>query len=62
VLPLCHMTRWRWSGRHDAFMNRCNLRLDGHAQKHTRQVAQMIGDHVKLACPQSWASYVEGDI
>lgn len=62
VLPLCHMTRWRWSGSLDAVMNMCNLRLDDHAQKHTRMVARMIGDHVKTAFPQSWASYVEGDI
>lgn len=62
VLPLCHMTRWRWSGSLDAVMNMCNLRLDDHAQKHTRMVARMIGDYVKLAFPQSWASYVEGDI
>lgn len=62
VLPLCHMTRWRWSGSLDAMMGMCNLRLDDHAQKHTRMVARMIGDHIKTAFPQSWASYVEGDI
>lgn len=62
VLPLCHMTRWRWSGSLDAVMNMCNLRLDDHAQKHTRMIAQMVGDHVKTCFPQSWASYVEGDI
>lgn len=62
VLPLCHMTRWRWSGSLDAVMNMCNLRLDDHAQKHTRMIARMIGDHVKTCFPQSWASYVEGDI
>jgi len=62
VLPLCHMTRWRWSGSLDAVMNMCKLRLDNHAQKHTRMVAEMIGQHVKTCFPQSWASYVEGDI
>ena len=62
VLPLCHMTRWRWSGSLDAMMEMCNLRLDDHAQKHTRMVARMIGDHIKTAFPQSWASYVEGDV
>ena len=62
VLPLCHMTRWRWSGSLDAVMNMCNLRLDDHAQKHTRMIARMIGDHVKTCFPQSWASYVEGDV
>lgn len=62
VLPLCHMTRWRWSGSLDAVMNMVNLRLDDHAQKHTRMISQMVGDHVKTCFPQSWASYVEGDI
>jgi len=62
VLPLCHMTRWRWSGSLDAVMNACILRMNDHAQKHTRQVMSMIGSHVKTCFPQSWSSYVEGDI
>lgn len=62
ILPLCHMTRWRWSGSLDAFMNMCVLRLDAHAQSYTREVAGMIGKYIKRAFPQSWASYVEGDI
>jgi thymidylate synthase (FAD) len=62
ILPLCHMTRWRWSGSLDAVMNMCNLRLDSHAQSQTREVARQVGEYVKKAFPQSWASYVEGDI
>jgi len=62
VLPLCHMTRWRWSGSLDAVMNACILRMDDHAQSQTREVAMQIGGYVKKAFPQSWASYVEGDI
>lgn len=62
VLPLCHMTRWRWSGSLDAVMNMCNLRMDDHAQSYTRDVAKMVGSYVRRAFPQSWASYVEGDI
>jgi len=62
VLPLCHMTRWRWSGSLDAVMNMCNLRLDSHAQSQTREVAMQIGGYVKKAFPQSWASYVKGDV
>lgn len=62
ILPLCHMTRWRWSGSLDAFMNMCVLRLDAHAQSYTREVAGMIGKYIKRAFQQSWASYVEGDI
>ena len=62
ILPLCHMTRWRWSGSLDAFMNMCVLRMDAHAQSYTREVAGMIGKYIKRAFPQSWASYVDGDI
>lgn len=62
VLPLCHMTRWRWSGSLDAAMNMCNMRLDSHAQSQTREVAEQIGAYIKKAFPQSWASYVEGDV
>ena len=62
ILPLCHMTRWRWSGSLDAVMNMCVMRLDSHAQSQTREVARQIGEYVKAAFPQSWASYVEGDI
>lgn len=62
VLPLCHMTRWRWSGSLDAVMNMCCLRLDDHAQSQTRKVARQIGGYVKRLFPQSWASYVEGDV
>jgi len=62
VLPLCHMTRWRWSGSLDAFMNMCKMRLDSHAQSATREVAGQIGEYIKQLYPQSWASYVEGDV
>lgn len=62
VLPLCHMTRWRWSGSLDAFMNMCKMRLDRHAQSATREVAAQIGEYIKQLYPQSWASYVEGDV
>jgi len=62
VLPLCHMTRWRWSGSLDAMMDMCVLRLDDHAQSQSREVARLIGEYVKRLFPQSWASYVEGDV
>ncbi len=62
VLPLCHMTRWRWSGSLDAFMDMCVLRLDNHAQSQSRDVARQIGEYIKQLLPQSWASYVEGDV
>lgn len=62
VLLLCHMTRWRWSGSLDAFMNMCKMRIDDHVQHDTRKVAEMIGREIKAMFPQSWASYVDGDI
>jgi thymidylate synthase (FAD) len=62
VLPLCHMTRWRWSGSLDAFMNMLKMRLDPHTQSQTRLLAGLIADKVKQAFPVSYAAYVEGDI
>ena len=62
VLPLCHMTRWRWSGSLDAFMNMLKQRLDPHTQSQTRLLAGLIADSVKKAFPVSYAAYVEGDI
>jgi thymidylate synthase (FAD) len=58
VLPLCHMTRWYWSGSLDAFANMCNLRLDDHAQGATREVAKMISDQARMAFPYSWVALV----
>jgi thymidylate synthase (FAD) len=58
VLPLCHMTRWYWSGSLDAFANMCNLRLDDHAQSATREVAQHVSDQARMAFPVSWAALV----
>ena len=58
VLPLCHMTRWRWSGSLDAFANMCNLRLDPHAQALTREVAKQISDQMVQAFPYSWKALV----
>jgi thymidylate synthase (FAD) len=58
VLPLCHMTRWYWSGSLDAFANMCNLRLDDHAQGATREVANMVSDQARMAFPVSWAALV----
>ncbi|MEG7668173.1 FAD-dependent thymidylate synthase, partial [Listeria monocytogenes] len=46
VLPLCHMTRWRWSGSLDAFMNMLKMRLDPHTQSQTRLLAGLIADMV----------------
>lgn len=42
VLPQSMMTEWVWSGSLFAFARVCNLRLDKHAQKETRLVAEQI--------------------
>jgi len=62
VLPLCHMTRWRWSGSLDAFMNMLIMRLDPHSQSQTRLLAGLIADSVKNEFPVSYSAYVEGNI
>lgn len=56
VLPQSMMTTWVWSGSIAAFARVCNLRLDSHTQKETRDVAQMISDHVSPLFPVSWAA------
>lgn len=58
VLPLCHMTRWHWSGSLDAFANMCNLRLGDDAQLDTRTVAKDVSRQAAQAFPDSWAALV----
>lgn len=38
----------------------CNLRLDPHTQKETREVAQMISDVIKPLYPESWEALTNG--
>lgn len=59
VLPLSMMTEVIWSGSLDAFMNMLLLRLDKHTQAETREVAEMIAEHVKRLYPISYKYYVE---
>lgn len=54
VLPQNTMTEWIWSGSLAAFARVCKLRLDPHAQKETRDVAQMINDQVPKVFEHSW--------
>lgn len=57
-LPQCQMTEWIWSGSLFAFARICNLRLDPHAQKESRDLALGIHRAAKDAFPHSWAALV----
>lgn len=55
VLPLNVYTEWYWTGSLMAFARVCKQRLDPHAQKETRDIAQMISDICADKFPVSWA-------
>lgn len=59
VLPQNTMTEWWWSGTLGAFLDMLKLRLDPHTQQETREVAEMIANHVKELFPVSFAAYME---
>ena len=54
VLPLNVYTEWYWTGSLMAFARVCKQRLDPHAQKETRAIAQMISDICADKFPVSW--------
>ena len=58
VLPQSMMTEWIWTGSLYAFARVCNLRLDSHTQKETRDVAQPISDYMAPLFPVSWPALV----
>lgn len=60
VLPQSMMTEWIWSGSLMAFARVCQLRLDNHTQKETREVAALINDEMKLLFPVSWKALQDG--
>lgn len=53
ILPQSMMTEWVWSGSLFAFARVCNLRLDKHAQKETRLVAEQIFKLLEMYFPVS---------
>lgn len=53
ILPQNMMTEWVWSGSLYAFARVCNLRLDSHAQKETRLVAEQIFKLLEMYFPVS---------
>lgn len=56
VLPICSETTWIWTGSLVFFARVCKLRLDPHAQKETREVAEHIAYHMNILFPVSWAA------
>jgi thymidylate synthase (FAD) len=54
VLNLNCMTEWWWTGSLAAWGRVCKLRLDPHAQGATREVAELISDHMKKLYPIAW--------
>lgn len=56
VLPICCETTWIWSGSLAFFARVCKLRLDPHAQKETRLVAEEIDKLVEPLFPVAWAA------
>ena len=56
VIPVCSETTWIWTGSLVFFARVCKLRLDPHAQKETRDVAQEISALIEPLFPISWAA------
>ncbi len=56
VLPICCETTWIWTGSLVFFARVCKLRLDPHAQKETRYVAEEISRLIAPLFPVSWAA------
>jgi thymidylate synthase (FAD) len=54
VLPQNTMTEWIWTGTLYAWARMCQLRLDSHTQKETREVAQAVTDNMANLFPTSW--------
>jgi len=54
VLPQNTMTEWWWTGSLMFFARVCKQRLDPHAQEETRDIAQLINDHIPKEFTVSW--------
>lgn len=59
VLPQNMMTNWVWSGTLGAFLDMLVLRLDPHAQKESRIVAELISKHVQELFPVSYNARIQ---
>jgi len=54
VIPVCSETTWIWTGSLIFFARVCKLRLDPHAQKETRDVAERISAIMNEIFPECW--------
>ena len=54
VLPQNTMTEWIWTGTLYAWARMCQLRLDSHTQKETREIAQHVTENLASVFPVSW--------
>lgn len=61
VLPQNTMTEWFWTGTLYAWARMCQLRLDSHTQKETREVAYAIHKHMADLFPVSWEFLMNPD-
>lgn len=59
VLPQSMFTSWIWTGSLYAYARLCIQRLDSHAQKETRDVAEKISDIIDAKFPISWRALLE---
>lgn len=59
ILPQNTMTEWIWSGSLGAFADMCRLRLDAHAQKESRDVAEEVAKHLRKLFPVSFEALVK---
>ena len=59
VLPLAMFTEWYWTGSLAAVARVCKLRLDSHAQKETRDIAEVMAHHGSRLFPVSWKYLME---
>jgi thymidylate synthase (FAD) len=58
-LPLSSMTDWYWTGSLIFWARVCEQRLDSHAQKETRDIAQQIKDICYGLFPVSWGALMD---
>jgi thymidylate synthase (FAD) len=60
VLPASVETSWYWTGSLAAWGRICKLRLDQHAQKESRVIAERIAEECRRLFPVSWEALING--
>jgi thymidylate synthase (FAD) len=59
VLPQSMYTSWIETGSLMAYARLCRLRLDGHTQSETRDLAKQINEKMAELFPVSWSALIE---